>query len=156
MRDPSLLVTDLSRTDPTLAPPGRHAYYVLLPTPNLDAGIDWRREGPRYAQEAIGLLERRGYVGFGDAVEVLDVTTPLDWQDRGMARGTPFAAAHTLWQTGPFRPGNLWGQNVVFVGSGTRPGVGVPMVLVSGRLAAERITGPVHNRRSTRISGSAA
>ena len=60
-----------------------------------------------------------------------------------MERGAPFASSHTFGQTGPFRPGNLWGQNVVFTGSGTRPGVGVPMVLISGRLAAERITGPI-------------
>jgi phytoene desaturase len=60
-----------------------------------------------------------------------------------MAAGTPFAAAHTLAQTGPFRPGNVHPRlsNVVFAGSGTRPGVGVPMVLISGKLAAQRITG---------------
>jgi phytoene desaturase len=65
-----------------------------------------------------------------------------------MERGTPFAASHSFTQTGPFRPGNHWGQNVVFAGSGTRPGVGVPMVLISGRLAAERITGPDPGYRS--------
>jgi len=95
-----------------------------------------------YRDEVVRTLERRGFTGFGDAVEVEDVTTPADWQARGMQAGTPFAAAHTLTQTGPFRPRNLWGDNVVFAGSGTTPGVGVPMVLVSGRLAAERVTGP--------------
>ena len=61
-----------------------------------------------------------------------------------MERGAPFAASHTFRQTGPFRPSNLAPglANVVFAGSGTTPGVGVPMVLVSGRLAAERIVGP--------------
>jgi phytoene desaturase len=93
-------------------------------------------------------LEERGYIGFGDAIEVEDVTTPLEWQARGLERGAPFSAAHSFFQTGPFRPGNLWGENVVFTGSGTQPGVGVPMVLVSGRLAAERITGPDRAYRS--------
>ena len=65
-----------------------------------------------------------------------------------MERGTPFAAAHTFGQTGPFRPRNMWGENVVFAGSGTHPGVGVPMVLLSGRLAAERIVGPDRAYRS--------
>lgn len=142
MSDPSLLVTNPSRSDPSLAPEGKDLYYVLFPTPNLDAPIDWRSEGPRYRDQVVRTLEARGYVGFGDAIEVEDVTTPLDWQARGMERGAPFASAHSFFQTGPFRPGNLWGQNVVFTGSGTQPGVGVPMVLVSGRLAAERITGP--------------
>jgi phytoene desaturase len=46
----------------------------------------------------------------------------------------------------------MWGQNVVFTGSGTQPGVGVPMVLISGRLAAERITGKdvAYRSRATR------
>jgi phytoene desaturase len=142
MSDPSILVTSPSHSDPGLAPEGKHIYYVLFPTPNLDAGIDWRTVGPRYRDEVVRTLEERGYIGFGEAIEVEHVTTPLDWSERGMERGAPFAAAHSFFQTGPFRPSNLWGENVVFTGSGTQPGVGVPMVLVSGRLAAERITGP--------------
>jgi phytoene desaturase len=142
MSDPSFLLTSPTASDPSLAPPGRHGYYVLFPTPNLDAPIDWRTEGPRYLSHVVSTLEERGWAGFGDGLEVTHTTTPLDWEARGMERGTPFAAAHTFRQTGPFRPRNLWGENVVFAGSGTQPGVGVPMVLVSGRLAAERILGP--------------
>ena len=141
MSDPSILVTNPTYSDPGLAPEGKQIYYVLFPTPNLDADIDWRTEGPRYRDEVVRTLEDRGYIGFGDAIEVEHVTTPLDWAARGMERGAPFAAAHSFGQTGPFRPSNLWGENVVFTGSGTQPGVGVPMVLVSGRLAAERVTG---------------
>ena len=153
MSDPSILVTNPSRSDPALAPEGKEIYYVLFPTPNLDAPIDWRVEGPRYRDEVVRTLEQRGYIGFGDAIEVEDVTTPLDWQERGMERGAPFASAHSFLQTGPFRPGNLWGENVVFTGSGTQPGVGVPMVLISGRLAAERVTGkdPSYRSRASRL-----
>jgi len=143
MTDPSLLVTVPTHTDPTLAPPERQSYYVLAPTPNLDAPLDWDVIAPRYRDEIVERLEQRGYIGFGDAIEVEHVITPADWARRGMERGAPFAAAHTLAQTGPFRPGNLAPglDNVVFAGSGTQPGVGVPMVLISGRLAAERIVG---------------
>ncbi len=143
MSDPSILVTNPTRTDPSLAPAGRHTYYVLAPTPNAGAGLDWSVIGPRYRGELMAVLERRGYVGFGAGIEVERSVTPADWQAAGMAGGTPFAAAHTLGQTGPFRPSNLAPalENVVFTGSGTQPGVGVPMVLISGRLAAERITG---------------
>jgi phytoene desaturase len=148
MSDPSFFVTSPTASDPSLAPDGRHSYYVLFPTPNLDAPIDWRREGPRYLEHVVATMESRGWAGFGDGLEVTHTTTPLDWEARGMERGTPFAAAHTFRQTGPFRPRNLWGENVVFAGSGTQPGVGVPMVLVSGRLAAERIVGPDPSYRS--------
>jgi phytoene desaturase len=148
MSDPSLLLTSPTASDPSLAPEGRHSYYALFPTPNLDAPIDWREEGPRYLDHVVATLEARGWSGFGDGMEVAHTTTPLDWEARGMERGTPFAAAHTFGQTGPFRPRNLWGENVVFAGSGTQPGVGVPMVLISGRLAAERILGPDPSYRS--------
>jgi phytoene desaturase len=148
MSDPSLLVTNPTRSDPGLAPPGREIYYVLFPTPNLDAPLDWRRVAPAYREHVLRTLQARGFEGFGEAIEVERVTTPLDWQALGMERGAPFAAAHTFGQTGPFRPSNLWGENVVFTGSGTQPGVGVPMVLVSGRLAAERVLGRDRGYRS--------
>ncbi len=143
MGDPSLFLTNPTRSDPSLAPAGKQSYYVLFPTPNLDAPIDWRQEGPRYRDHMVSVLEERGYIGFGDAIEVEHLTTPLDWAAAGMERGSPFASAHSFAQTGPFRPGNRWGENVVFAGSGTQPGVGVPMVLISGRIAAERIVGPL-------------
>ncbi|MFT6563486.1 MAG: phytoene desaturase [Actinomycetes bacterium] len=141
MSDPSFFVTNSSRTDKSLAPAGKENYYVLFPTPNTRSDIDWRSFGPRYRDEMVRVLETNGYIGFGDSITVEQFTTPADWQDRGMEAGAPFAATHSFTQTGPFRPRNLWGENVVFVGSGTTPGVGVPMVLISGRLAAQRVTG---------------
>jgi phytoene desaturase len=145
MSDPSVLVTVPTHDDPSLAPKGKDSYYVLFPTPNLDADIDWTKQAKPYRDQMIQTLEDRGYTGFGDAIETEKMTTPLDWQAQGMERGAPFASAHTFFQTGPFRPSNLAAgfENVVFAGSGTQPGVGVPMVLISGRLAAERIVGPV-------------
>ena len=145
MSDPSLLVTVPTYDDKDLAPKGKSSYYVLFPTPNLTADIDWKVEGPRYRDQMIKTMEARGYTGFGDSIEVEHMTTPLDWQAQGMEAGAPFAAAHTFFQTGPFRSRNMAQgfENVVFAGSGTQPGVGVPMVLISGRLAAERIVGPV-------------
>jgi phytoene desaturase len=137
-----------------MAPPGRHTYYVLAPAPHTGWGIDWETTGPRYRDELVATLEARGYPGFGEGIEVERVVTPADWEATGLAAGAPFSLAHTLGQTGPFRPANLAAglDNVVFAGSGTQPGVGVPMVLISGRLAAERITGPdpVYRSRSWR------
>jgi phytoene desaturase len=69
--------------------------------------------------------------------------TPLDWTAQGHAAGSPFSVSHTFAQTGPFRPRNLVRglDNVVLAGCGTTPGVGVPTVLISGKLAAARVTG---------------
>ncbi|HEY0167257.1 MAG TPA: phytoene desaturase family protein [Jatrophihabitans sp.] len=143
MSDPSFLVSNPSRTDSSLAPPGRASYYVLFPCPNTRAAIDWSVIGPRYRDEIMATLDQRGLPGFEQGIEVEAVVTPQDWQDQGLAAGAPFAAAHTFAQSGPFRFPTLDRQieNLVFCGSNTQPGVGVPMVLLSGRLAAARITG---------------
>ena len=91
------------------------------------------------------MLEARGLglVGVAAEIEVSRLVTPADWAADGLGAGTPFALAHTFAQTGPFRPRNLVRglDNVVLAGSGTTPGVGIPPVLISGRLAAERVAG---------------
>ena len=76
----------------------------------------------------------------GDAAGAL-VSAPFDWLAQGMAAGTPFALAHTFRQTGPFRAKNVDKRvkGLVFAGSSTTPGVGIPMVLISGKLAARRV-----------------
>jgi len=142
MNDPSFLVSVPSLTDPALAPPGRHCVSVLVPVPNLRTGpLDWERLGPRYRDHVLDVLERNGYDGLCADREVEHVLTPHHWARQGCPEGTPCSAAHLLRQTGPFRNRNLVGDNIVLAGAGTHPGVGVPMALISGRLAAERITG---------------
>ncbi|MEQ1787711.1 MAG: phytoene desaturase family protein, partial [Acidimicrobiales bacterium] len=138
MPDPSLLVSVPSLHEPTMAPAGSHALYVLEPTPNLDGVVDWVAERPKARDSLYAHLDRLGYP---TAIEVEELVDPLDWEAQGMERGTPFALSHRFRQTGPFRPGNLDARapGLVFAGSGTIPGVGVPMVLVSGMLAAQRI-----------------
>ena len=146
MRDPSLLVTRPTASEPSLAPAGRDLLYLLAPAPNLSVGaVDWSRAGERYTQAILDIVADRLLPDLHDSVEVLDVVTPLDWERRGMAAGTPFALAHTFAQTGPFRPANTVRgiENAVLAGSSTVPGVGVPTTLISGRLAADRITGAV-------------
>ena len=139
MPDPSILVTVQSHTDPGLAPEGRHCLYVLEPTPNLDGRIDWSYERDRLRADLARRVTALGYPT--SAVEVERFVDPVDWERQGMERGTPFALSHRFFQTGPFRPNNVDRRvpGLVFVGSGTLPGVGVPMVLLSGRLAAERV-----------------
>jgi phytoene desaturase len=145
MSDPSFLLTTPTLTDPSLAPPGRHTYYALFPTPNLHtSAIDWKRTSQGYREHMITTIEARGYSGFGDAIECSHLVTPADWRALGLTAGAPFAAAHRFRQTGPFRSTTLARKinNLVFTGSNVQPGVGVPMVLISGRLAAARILGP--------------
>jgi phytoene desaturase len=144
MSDPSLLVTRPTASDPGLAPDGHEVVQVLAPCPNLKTGrIDWPRVGPAYQEELIRVLDDRGLTGFGDSIKISELVTPADWEAQGLGAGTPFSLAHTFRQTGPFRPRNLVSgvDNAVLAGCGTTPGVGIPPVLISGKLAAQRITG---------------
>jgi phytoene desaturase len=143
MTDPSLLVTRPTASDPSLAPPGRDLLYILAPAPNLSRGaIDWTSAAGHYPAQLIDVVQHRLLPGLGADAEVLHVATPADWAQRGMLAGTPFALAHTFTQTGPFRPANTVRgiDNAVLAGSSTVPGVGVPTALLSGRLAADRIS----------------
>jgi phytoene desaturase len=153
MSDPSLLVTRPTAGDPALAPPGRDLLYVLAPAPNLSRGtVDWESVGGAYAESMVAAVADR-LPALGVDTELLHVVNPADWAEQGMVAGTPFALAHTFGQTGPFRPANTVRgiENVVLAGSSTVPGVGVPTALLSGRLAADRVTGAVTRSVATHI-----
>ncbi len=146
MRDPSLLITRPALSDPGLRfvrdGVEHEPMSVLAPCPNLDsASYDWQALAGPYAAELCAELERRGFDGIADGFRIDHVDTPQTWLERGMLAGSPFGGAHLFRQTGPFRRRNLDPRypNVVLAGSGTVPGVGVPTVLLSGRLAAERL-----------------
>jgi phytoene desaturase len=153
MTDPSLLVTRPTAGDASLAPAGRDLLYVLAPAPNLAVGtVDWASTRDSYVGQMMDAVTAR-LPQLGVDAEVLHVVDPADWARQGMAAGTPFALAHTFSQTGPFRPANTVRgiANVVLAGSSTVPGVGVPTALLSGRLAADRITGLPTRRARTQV-----
>jgi phytoene desaturase len=155
MSDPSLLVTRPTASDPSLAPAGRDLLYILAPAPNTAVGkVDWDARGDAYVDEVMSAVATR-LPQLGADAEILHTVNPADWARKGMLSGSPFALAHTFGQTGPFRPANTVRgiDDVVLAGSSTVPGVGVPTAIISGRLAADRITG-VAARRTGRVVSS--
>ena len=138
MGDPSLLVTVPTVDEPADAPDGRHVLYVLEPVPNLDGRVRWGAQRARVQASLTAAVARLGYPS---RVEVEHFVDPRDWAAQGMERGTPFGLAHRFLQSGPFRPANVnrRAPGLVFVGSNTVPGVGIPMVILSGELAADRV-----------------
>jgi len=139
MADPSTLVSVPTRSSPDLAPRGGSVLYALEPVPNLEGRVDWAATRPAIRADLERRLTEHGYLTAAIEEELL--VDPVDWARMGLAAGTPFSLAHTFLQSGPFRPRNSDRrvEGLAFAGSGTVPGVGVPMVLLSGRLAAERI-----------------
>lgn len=138
MSDPSRFVTIGSLSDATAAPAGGHALFILEPVPNLDADVDWVRQTPVLTERMRRWADAAGYPA--GSAELMTVIDPPQWRHRGAAHGTPFSLDHRFLQSGPFRPApeDRRVPGIVFCGSGTRPGVGLPMVLISGRIAAER------------------
>jgi phytoene desaturase len=159
MTDPSMLITHPTATDPSMAPAGRHSYYVLVPCPNIDVGpLDWKRIASSYRDEVALRLAERGYDtdgAFSTGVEVSVTVSPREWQAAGLAAGTPFGLAHTLTQTGPFRHPTQHPRvaNLFFCGASCQPGVGIPPVLLSGRSAATRLLAGISGRRAVCRTG---
>jgi phytoene desaturase len=138
MSDPTMLVTMQSAGDPVAAPAGCATVHALEPVPNLDGRVNWARDGARLADD---LRRRVGQLGYPTDVVVERSFDPLDWEAMGLERGTPWSLSHTVLQSGPFRPSNVDRRvpGLIFAGACTVPGSGVPFVLISGRLAAQRV-----------------
>ena len=118
------------------------AHGLLLIFDEVQCGVG--RLGKLFACEAAGVTPDIMAIakGIGGGFPLGAFLTTKE-AGKGMTAGTPFALAHTFAQTGPFRPANTVRgvDNAVLAGSSTVPGVGVPTTLISGRLAADRITG---------------
>jgi len=135
--DMSLYLHRPTATDPSLAPPGCDAFYVLSPVPHLDADIDWERQAEPYRQAVERRLSETLLPGLkGEVVSSL-VTTPRDFKDRYRSiKGAAFSLAPTLLQSAWFRPNNRSEdvKGLYLVGAGTQPGAGLPGVLSSARI----------------------
>jgi phytoene desaturase len=141
-------VSVASETDPSLAPPGDAAVFVLIPLPL--SVMSHRGDRMSLASELRGRvierLRRHGIRLEPSAIAVERVLLPRDWAARcGLFQGSAFGAAHTLFQMGSFRQPNRDPnvRGLYYVGASTVPGTGLPMVTLGGRLTAERIASDV-------------
>lgn len=135
--DFSLYLHRPTATDPSMAPPGCDAFYVLSPVPHLESGTDWAREAEPYRQKIARYLQSTILPGLEDSIAVSEVLTPRGFQD-GLSsfRGAAFGMEPVLWQSAYFRPHNQSEdiEGLYLVGAGTHPGAGVPGVLSSARV----------------------
>jgi phytoene desaturase len=143
--DFSLYLHAPARSDPTLAPPGCDAFYVLSPVPHLGkARIDWEAEGPRYAEKVLGYLERHYMPDLRSTIVTQRIVTPLDFKvDLNAHLGSAFSLEPKLLQSAYFRVPNRDRhiRGLYFVGAGTHPGAGIPGVVNSAKATASLIVG---------------
>jgi phytoene desaturase len=133
-----------SATDPSLAPPGASTVFGLVPVPlpRDMPDADWPELVSRVRAAIFERLTRDGISLTPDRLLFEECWTPLEWRSRfGLHEGSAFGAAHTLRQLGPWRPRNYHREidGLYYTGASTTPGTGLPMVVLSGRMAAERV-----------------
>lgn len=141
--EPSFHLNVPTVTDPSLAPAGHSLLYVLAPMPNLQAGIDWEQAAPLVRERLLDQLERIVDPELRQHIVWERQYRPTDWlADINATHGTAFGSlSQGFFQSSYFRPHNKARdvQGLYFVGQGTYPGIGMPMVMISSRLVTERI-----------------
>jgi phytoene desaturase len=135
--DFSLYLHRPTATDPSLAPGGCDAFYVLSPVPHLDAGVDWTAQAEPYRRAIARRLSETLLPDLEANVVSSRVMTPLDFRDRLLSvKGAAFGMEPVLTQSAWFRPHNRSEEvdRLYLVGAGTHPGAGLPGVLSSARV----------------------
>lgn len=135
--DCSLYLHRPTATDPAMAPEGQDTFYVLSPVPNLQHGLDWQTEGPRYARRVLDHLQKTLLPGLDrHLVSQFHIAPPYFRDALLTTHGTGFSIAPILTQSAWFRFHNESEDvpGLYFVGAGTHPGAGLPGVLSSAKV----------------------
>ena len=136
-QDFSLYLHRPTANDPSLAPTGCDAFYVLAPVPNLVSGTDWETEAEPYRARIQQRLEETVMPGLGECIVTSRMLTPRDFRDRLLSlNGSAFSLEPQLFQSAWLRPHNISEEveGLFLVGAGTHPGAGVPGVVSSARI----------------------
>lgn len=141
--DPSFYIHNPSKLDPTLAPEGKSAVYILVPVSNLSGDIDWDKVKHEFRNLIIQKIkEKTELKDIDNHIEVEKMITPKDWQDEyNVYKGATFNLSHKISQMLFLRPHNRFEEfrNCFIVGGGTHPGSGLPTIFESGRISANMI-----------------
>lgn len=134
--DPSFYVCNPSVTDDSLAPRGHSSLYVLMPTPNVRAPIDWARETPACRERLLDGMRRVLGLDLSGRIREEVMLTPTDWAGQNINFGATFNLAHSLDQMLHKRPQHRLGfaEGAWLVGGGTHPGSGLPVIFLSAQI----------------------
>ena len=148
--DPTAYLAATSCSDPTSAPPGHEALYVLVHTPWLRPHHDWSKLFPQYRQVILDKLKRTaGMEDIEERIVVEDKLTPVDIHNRyKVLNGAIYGLASHGAFLGAFKPGNRSKavQGLYLCGGAAHPGPGMPMVMMSGWIAADALDADLGGR----------
>jgi len=159
--DPTAYLAAPSGTDPSVAPEGGEALYVLVHTPYLRPGQDWKTMFAPYRQIILDKLKRTaGLTDIEDRIVIERHLTPQDIHERyKVLNGAIYGLASHGTFTGAFKPGNRSRQvkGLYLCGGAAHPGPGMPMVMMSGWIAADAMDTDMGGRGmsdAARLAGS--
>jgi phytoene desaturase len=142
--NPSLYIHAPARLDPSVAPLGGDTLIAIVPVGHLSENgeQDWSALRDQARQHVFRRLQLLGIHDLEKHIKFEVNFTPPSWRKRyNLVKGSTHGLCHNLTQLAYFRPDNRHAHyhNLYFTGASTRPGTGIPTVMVSGRLSAERI-----------------
>ena len=140
--DPTIYVCATSKSDATQSPPDCENLFVLVNVPYRTNQVNWRIEAAPYQEMIIKKLEQRGLENLSASVEFAGNITPADFEEifranRGSIYGISSNGVFSAFMRIPNKARDI--ENLYFVGGATHPGGGIPLVLLSGKMAAEMI-----------------
>lgn len=141
--DPTIYVAITSKTDAGHAPVGCENWFVLVNVPAADGRFNWAARRDEYADLVLRRLAERGLDVRG-RLRVRRVAAPPDLEQmNGARRGALYGVSFNDRLAPLKRPGNRCPDvdGLYFVGGTTHPGGGVPLVMLSGKAAADMILG---------------
>jgi phytoene desaturase len=150
--DFSLYLHMPSLIDPTVAPEGSEAFYVLAPVPHLGGRVDWQTAAKPYRDKIMAFLEERYLPDLSRHLVAERMIDPRYFKrELNSYLGAAFSLQPTLTQSAWFRPHNRSEDfdNLYFVGAGTHPGAGLPGVLSSAIIADNLIAGSPKGERAS-------
>ncbi len=147
-KDFSLYLHRPTETDPSMAPEGCDAFYVLAPVPHLDADVDWHTYAETFRQRICKRLEETMLPKLSSRLVTSRLLTPQDFQDRLCSfKGAGFSFEPRITQSAWFRPHNRSEdiKGLYLVGAGTHPGAGMPAVISSAKVIDQLIPNVIQN-----------
>jgi len=140
--DPTIYVCASSRTDLSQAPKGHENLFVLVNAPATSARTDWTKEAPGYRDLIVSKLESYGLQDLSAAIGYERIITPADFEKTYRAhRGSIYGVSSNKLTSAFLRPPNKARdiEGLYFAGGATHPGGGIPLVLLSGKMAADLV-----------------
>lgn len=140
--DFSLYLHRPTATDETFAPSGKDSFYVLCPVPNLQAPIDWDKEGPVLKNKIVKALSETIMPDLDKNIEADFWMTPREFKnDYRSMHGSGFSIAPIFTQSAWFRYHNKDKKisNLYFSAAGAHPGAGIPGVLCSAKVVEKLV-----------------